>query len=620
MKASTLAQATLLILLLPFLSKAQINSESTLKSSFGMYEALARGNNQNLFFSPYSINAALSMAYIGAKGKTQLEFENVLNLSNDRTSNEQSLESYIKGMMNIKNVELKVANHLWVEQSMALLPNFSRKINQLNGEITSIDFSNQPSRSAKIINKKIAQQTNGKVKNLLPEGTLNELTRFVMTNAIYFMGNWEDHFDSDETTTDDFWVSKDSKSNVKLMNKQHFYNHAAIDDFQVIELPYKGKAMSMIVILPNNKDGLEKLERHINASTFQKWLNKLERKEVQLSFPRFKMSSNISLKPYLTSLGLTTAFTEHDANFSGMMQEAVFLSSAIHKSSVEVNEKGTEASVATAIIGMSKGVRIKMPVFKANHPFIYIIKENIGDQILFMGRFADPRIVETKLSSPSLAANTVNDDKFIHVVSKGETLFKIAKLYSVDVKNIRKSNLLAKDVIFVGQKLLIQTQFQAKGNAPVTEYLFLGKKRKNIPTINFTSPPPSVVNKQNENVHIVEKGETLYRISKKYGVSVDELKANNNLTSSALSLGQELKIKTSDEDNTEHIKVETVQNQGFVDFSAKPETTIYKVKSGNSLSQIAKQFNQVSVAEIKKWNNLKGDLIFVGQELKIYNK
>lgn len=612
MKTFTLARmVSLLFLTLPFITKAQTVGSS---SSFDLYQSIANGNNQNIFFSPFSVNAALSMAYAGSESKTRLEFEKVMGLSNDKTINQKALEKYINGMNNIKHVELKISNNLWHQSTMPLFDDFEKNVKLLNGKTDGFNFIEDARGAEALINKTVSKQTNGKIPSILADGTLNQLTRFVMTNAIYFMGNWDDTFDPDETTTDDFWVSNDSKANVKLMNKQRFYKHAAIDDFQMVEIPYKGKAVSMIVILPNEKDGLTDVERHFNAKTFSKWLNKMENKEVQLSFPKFKMGSSIDLSSYLTSLGLETAFTEKEANFSAMMQDDVFLSKALHKSFVEVNEKGTEASAATAVIGMSKGINLKMPVFKANHPFIYIIKENLGDEILFMGRFNDPRITETKFTAPAVAMNVINDDKFIHVVSKGETLFKIASLYDVKVKNVRKDNLLEKDIIFVGQKLLINRENFGKGESAVpTAYLFNGKKKNKIKPVLTLAPAPSVdASASSSTIHKVKKGETLYRISRQYGISVKNIKTINNLTSDMLSLGQELILE------------ENNNTQGFADNLEKPQPKLkeerYTVKKGNTLSQIAKLYDRITVTEIKKWNNLKSDMIFVGQQLKIYQK
>ncbi len=594
----------LFLMSIPFTSTAQINSDAATASSFEMYKILTTDNQDNLFFSPYSLTTALAMAYVGSSGKTQLEFEKVMNLSNDKPSNEKTLQGYTKRMKNIKNVELEVSNNMWFDQTINLYSSFEKSAKGLEAAVKSLDFINNKEQARITINEKVKADTKGKIPTILPDGAIDGRTRFVLTNSIYFMGTWDDIFDEDQTNSEDFWVSSDKKQSVKMMNKKRIYNYAAIDDFQILELPYKGKAMSMIIILPNDQMGLTKVERHLNAATFQKWLNKMSKKEVQFAFPKFKMESDINLNNYLMQLGLQDAFTENMANFSKMTQSDIHLSKVFHKSFVEINENGTEASAATAVIGQSKGINLKTPVFKANHPFVYIIKENIGDQILFIGRFSNPSQTKTSFNKPASVANADNDSKFIHVVSGGETLFKIAKQHNVDLNKIRKANRLTEDIIFVGQKLLIDRGYQSKGikEEVPTEYLFGESK---------PSGEENLADVSKVKIHKVSKGETLYRISRQYNIDIDDLKSINGLTSNNLILGQELKLAKE-------------ENHGFatVPPPSKPElpqpkTQVYIVKKGNTLSHIAKKYNAVSVKDIKEWNNLKSDLIYIGQELKI---
>lgn len=592
MKKYVLSSFTTLVLCC-FVTLSYSQNINTQSLSFDLYKMLGDGNDKNLFFSPFSINSALAMAYFGAEGKTELAFENAMGLPHDKKRNVKQLADYIKDMQHVKGVELKISNNIWLDSRFSAKEEYAKLLHKMGVKAFSLDFVNQSESSRININKAVDKATNGHIQGILPDGTVNSRTRFVMTNAVYFLGNWDDAFDKAESNVDAFTVDTETERNVTFMNKKSGYKYLETEDYQILELPYKKKAMSMLIILPRTKDGLPAIEEKLTAETYMTWMKKMSKKEVQVMFPRFKMTSNIGIGGYLYGLGLGEAFSS-SANFSGISDRSVFLSNALHQASVEVNETGTEASAATAIIGMSKGVAVKTPIFKANRPFFYIIKENMDDEILFMGRMNDPHQTSTKLEDP-LAARKVKDEKFIHVVSQGETLYKIASAYKMPIENIRLSNRLTNDLLFVGQKLLINKNSK-KGIA------FTNIKHQ---PVEYNQIIFGQNNPKNTITHIVKKGETLYQISKKYSLQIDDLRKYNELKTDQVALGQELKL------------VETPKKKVDVAVRYASKKTIgHLVKKGDTLSKLAKK-QWTTVEYLKHINNLSSNVIYVGQHLKL---
>ncbi len=589
------------VILCCFVTLSYSQSTSTQSLSFDLYKRLGNGNSQNLFFSPFSVNSALTMAYLGAEGKTELAFEKAMNLPHDKKANIKKLADYVEDMQRVRGVELKVSNNIWLNNTFPAKEKYTKLLNKMDVGTFSLDFFNQPESSRVNINKKVDKETNGKVKGILPDGSINNVTQFVMTNAIYFLGNWDDPFDKEESNVDAFTVDTQTERNVTFMNKKSRYKYLETDDYQVIELPYKKKAMSMLIILPKEKDGLTALEDNLSAKEYAVWNKKMKKREVQVIFPKFKMSSNIGIGGYLYGMGLGRAFSSA-ANFNGISDHSVYLSNAFHQATVEVNETGTEASASTVILGMSKGIAEKTPIFKANRPFFYIIKENSEDEILFMGRMNDPIQTATKLEDP-LAARKVKEDKFIHVVSKGETLFKIASAYEMPVESIRLSNVLVNDFLFVGQKLLINKTERSKGGS--------------LANINVPTSYNQQIASNSLATHTVKKGETLYKISKKYNLSPTDIKKYNDLKTNDLRLGQKLQLVDAPKTNVPKQKVDIAFKYSNEKKRYPHKKTIgHSVKKGDTLSKLAKQ--QWTTVDYLKWlNNLNSNVIYVGQKLKL---
>ena len=235
------------------------------------------------------------------------------------------------------------------------------------------------------------KETKDKIKNLIRKGVLDKLTRLVLTNAIYFKGNWARQFEEDKTKEAPFTLISGEKVNVPMMNQTAEFNYMETEDFQGLELPYVDDELSMIILLPRKVDELSSLEEMLSLEKFSGWLGKLGKRKVLVSVPKFRMTSRFGLAGVLRSMGMMDAFSEK-ANFSGMNgKRDLFISAVVHKAYVDVNEEGTEAAAATGVVMRVTSVEPeRIPVFRADHPFLFLIRDNKSGSILFIGRAMNP--------------------------------------------------------------------------------------------------------------------------------------------------------------------------------------------------------------------------------------
>ncbi|MFH1391972.1 MAG: serpin family protein [Candidatus Diapherotrites archaeon] len=353
--------------------------------------------NDNLFFSPYSISTALAMTYEGARGETAEEMQSVLHFPQDDVARRSSFAKlYNQLNKSDKKYELSAANALWAQENYSFLDSyFDMILNYYGANVTNLDFSTKTEESRVTINNWVEGQTNDKIKDLIPEGAITRDTRLVLTNAIYFKGTWLEQFDEKNTSEQNFRVSAGQTVKVPMMSltsKETKFNYAETDELQIIELPYDGEELSMFVLLPKGDD-LESLEESLGAEKLSEWRNLLRKQEVKLYLPKFKLETKYFMNETLEEMGMPTAFSNM-ADFSGMTgSKDLFISYVIHQAFVEVNEEGTEAAAATAVIMEKLSASIEQPIiFRADHPFIFIIQENETGSILFLGRVSDPSI------------------------------------------------------------------------------------------------------------------------------------------------------------------------------------------------------------------------------------
>jgi serpin B len=365
------------------------------KFAFDLYSELVKSEDGNIFYSPYSISSALAMTYEGAKGKTKEEMKSVFYFPEDNVLRPNFAAIYNRINKDKKDYELRTGNALWVQQEYPFLEEYITGVEKYyGGKATNLDFVNETEQSRQTINSFIEEQTNNKIKELIPAGFLDRMTRLVLTNAIYFKGTWEWEFEEDDTYEDDFRITPDNTVKTEMMSmhpegSKVKFNYLRNEDLKILELPYKGEDLSMLILLPN--DNLESLEPNLTAEKIEEYRSQMTETELDLvALPKFEFDTKYFMKGTLSSLGMPTAFSG-SADFSGMTGERdLFIDFVIHQAYVKVNEEGTEAAAATAVGMKLTAVPTPSEVFKADHPFIFLIQEKDNGNILFLGRVVDP--------------------------------------------------------------------------------------------------------------------------------------------------------------------------------------------------------------------------------------
>ena len=349
----------------------------------------------NIFFSPFSISTAMAMVYEGAEGKTAKEIKSVFGFpkyDNSRRNQYSNLLSEINNKD--KEYALKTANALWAEQDFYFLEEYLTTVEEYyGGKTTNLDFKNEWEASRLIINNWVEDKTNDKIKDLLPEDVIDADTRLVLTNAIYFKAKWLIQFDADKTSDEYFRVNPDKSIKVPMMqptSQKSTFNYTQNKDLQILEMPYAGEDLSMLILLPLDDD-IEVLENSFTIEKLTEWKKSLRRRKVNIYIPKFKFETKYFLSETLSNLGMPTGFTD-SADFSGMTgKKDLKIDKVIHQAFIEVNEEGTEAAAAT---GVKTSNIVSMPpptpIFKADHPFIFIIQQKETGNILFMGRINNP--------------------------------------------------------------------------------------------------------------------------------------------------------------------------------------------------------------------------------------
>ncbi len=363
--------------------------DSLNKFSFDFYQKISENKEDNIFFSPYSIFVALSMAYEGAHGNTATQMYNILNfLQND--SETQGSFGKIYNLLNQKQegYRISTANAFWIQQNYPFLTKYINLLqNYYMAEANELDFSKNV-EAARIINTWIENQTNGKIKDMIDPSALSEFTRLVLTNAIYFKGLWENPFDPKYTTKIDFKVNPSKTIEADMMSlSDRIFNYTETDELQILKLPYEDNDLSMLVILPK-ENNISIVDSSLNTLNIEDWNDNLHEIKINIDIPKFKFKTEYNLNNVLTKMGMVDAFSEIDADFSGMDgTKSLFISDILHKAFVEVNEEGTEAAAATAVIITTSVVTTE---FNADHPFVFLIQHEETGAILFMGKIMNP--------------------------------------------------------------------------------------------------------------------------------------------------------------------------------------------------------------------------------------
>lgn len=367
--------------------------EGNTRFCIDLYQALRSGEG-NLFFSPYSISTALGMTYAGARGETEKEMAAVLHLPPEQEvvhDDFSRLQEHLNAIQDKGNIQLSIANSLWAQKGYAFLDSFLDLTKTCYGAgVQFVDYAGATEAARKAINTWVEDKTKDKIKELIKQGMLDPSTSLVLCNAIYFKGNWLSQFEKERTRDADFYLSPGETVKVPMMNQSTEVKYRRFDGFSAVELLYEGNDLSMVVLLPEQKDGLAAFEERLSNEEVGRWLDELSNTrllEVAITLPRFKTTCEFELSEVLSKMGMPHAFS--GADFSGMTGDMdLFISKIVHKAFVDVNEEGTEAAAATAVI-MDKATFMPL-AFNADHPFLFLIRENETGSILFMGRIADP--------------------------------------------------------------------------------------------------------------------------------------------------------------------------------------------------------------------------------------
>ena len=362
-----------------------------------LYARLASEKSANLFFSPYSISTALAMTYAGAKGQTEVQMAKVLHFPVPQAELHPALHK-LNALLNstekTPGFEFRIANRLWGQKGFQFLPEFVQVTKSNYGaELGLLDFKKSDA-ARQTINSWIETQTDRKIQDLIAPGVLDDKTRLVLTNAIYFKARWRREFNDRATTDAPFHATGSQQVMVPMMYQSNRFRYGESENVQVLELPYDdGGKVSMLILLPKKIVGLGELEQRLTNEDLRMWSSGLKSRDVNVHLPKFKMTSEFDLGDVLKKMGMPLAFSD-GADFSGMstgMQ--LFISAVIHKAFVELNEEGTEAAAATAIRVEATSLTIpQTPVeFRADHPFVFLIRDNGTQSVLFLGRLVNPK-------------------------------------------------------------------------------------------------------------------------------------------------------------------------------------------------------------------------------------
>jgi len=375
---------------------------ATVEFALAMYNNIATTNPGNIFFSPFSISMALAMTYMGARNETAAQMKTGMFLTKVNENEIHKLFSDLRlALKSEGGYKLHVANRLFGQKTYKFLSEYLNATKDLYGaELRPVDFVAERNAAVAEINGWVEEQTNHKIKDIVPIAAVNAMTRLILVNAVYFKGDWSKKFDKAVTKDEDFHVSSSEKVKVPLMHIQKGKFLYGVDqklNCQALSLPYVGDKLSMIILLPDHTvNTLADFERQLTAAHLIDAQERFQmyKQDVHLWLPRFKLEQSFSLKDVLTQLGMRSMFSS-TSDFSGMDgSRNLYVSAVLHKAFIEVNEEGSEAAAATAVIMKGRSISRFPPAepveFRADHPFLFYIVDNSTKAILFFGRVTKP--------------------------------------------------------------------------------------------------------------------------------------------------------------------------------------------------------------------------------------
>jgi len=345
-----------------------------------------------------SMSTALAMAYAGAKGQTAGQMAKVMHFDQSPAEINQDFAKLIAGWNSgakEHNFQLDIANAMWGQKGYPIQASFNQTLQaNFGAAIRLLDFG-QSEQARKTINDWVAQQTQNKIPDLMPAGSIDASTRLALANAIYFKAHWDKEFYEAATAPGDFHVTSDKTTQVPMMRQMAEFRYLKGDGFTALEMTYADNSFSMIAFLPDKADGLANFEKSLTADKLLGAIDQIGNKsaqDVQVMFPKFKITEELMLNDTLSAMGMPLAFS-NQADFSGMNagREPLYISAAVHKAYVDVDEKGTEAAGATGLGVRATAMPLRIAQFKADHPFFFVIRDNRSGGLLFMGRIVNPK-------------------------------------------------------------------------------------------------------------------------------------------------------------------------------------------------------------------------------------
>ncbi len=378
----------------------QAKKMAAASNAFGFDLLKKLGGDQNLAMSPASLSLALAMTWGGAQGDTATEMAKVLHFEGTpddvRLGGAKLTADLTDGS---RKVTVRIANRLFGEKSYAFEPAFLDATKKAYGAgLEPLDFKGAAEGARGTINAWVESQTEKRIRDLVPQGGVDDQTRLVLTNAIYFLGDWAEPFKKEATRSGSFTTAKGASVDCDLMHQTGSFKLAAADGVKVLELPYEGGAMSMLVVLPDDEKGLGAVEASLDAAKLGAWSKAAKEENVRITLPKFEIDpqSSLSVGKLLQDLGMKRAFST-SADFKKIANpknpdEALMISSVFHKAFVKVDEKGTEAAAASAVVMKARGAAMPEAAveFEADHPFLFVVRDNETGLALFVGRLADP--------------------------------------------------------------------------------------------------------------------------------------------------------------------------------------------------------------------------------------
>ena len=378
--------------------------ESNNAFAVALYKELL-SEDDNLFFSPYSITAALAMTAAGAEGETRQQIRDALKVTLDGTDFDAAINSFDQSITSYtdatEGVTLNIVNSSWIQANWDFRVSYLDHLSRYYGAgVNLLNFAEEPGACRTVINTWVAEQTSEKIENLLPEGSIIPTTVLVLTNAIYFLGDWLYSFDPEQTREKTFSRTDLSEVQAPIMSlnepdEQVGMYYSRVGNVRALDFPYKGDRLTMTVLLPDAGE-FSTFESSLSTETINGLISALDSVELQVSLPKFEFTYGTeSLKEAMQALGMVDAFNDALADFSGIDgQRLLYVDDIYHKAFISVDEEGTEAAAATAVSMIWESVNPDEVVFNADRPFIYLIRDKETGMILFMGRIVDPTVTE----------------------------------------------------------------------------------------------------------------------------------------------------------------------------------------------------------------------------------